>query len=81
MGCKYTPWKSTCLVEAMIGKFWCERFHIPYVFYIGFRKDASKPEGLGSHAWLTAGPVMVSGGDSFAEFAVISSYLKKGWLQ
>ncbi|MDX2346771.1 MAG: lasso peptide biosynthesis B2 protein [Legionella sp.] len=72
---KYTPWNSNCLTQAMVAKFWCKRLNIPYVLYIGFAKDKTKPEGYAAHAWLTAGPIAITGEYSFAKFHVISSYV------
>ena len=74
---KYTPWDSNCLTQAMVAKFWCAYLNIPYVLYIGFTKDADKPSGYASHAWLTAGPVAITGEHSFSSFNVVSSYTSK----
>lgn len=74
---KYTPWNSNCLTQAMVAKFWCSYFKIPYILYIGFTKDADKPSGYASHAWLTAGPIAISGQHSFSSFKVVSSYASK----
>lgn len=74
---KYTPWDSNCLTQAMVAKFWCSCLNIPYVLYIGFTKDADKPSGYASHAWLTAGPVAITGEHSFSSFKVVSSYTSK----
>jgi len=74
---KYTPWDSNCLTQAMVAKFWCSCLNIPYILYIGFTKDADKPSGYASHAWLTAGPVAITGEHSFSSFKVVSSYASK----
>ncbi|MDF1646831.1 MAG: lasso peptide biosynthesis B2 protein [Legionellaceae bacterium] len=78
---KYTPWNSNCLTQAMVAKFWCKRLHIPYILYIGFAKDTEKPSGYASHAWLTAGPVAITGEHSFSSFRVISSYVTPTVIQ
>lgn len=74
---KYTPWDTNCLTQAMVAKFWCSCLKIPYILYIGFTKDADKPSGYASHAWLTAGPVAITGEHSFSSFKVVSSYASK----
>ncbi|MDF1685122.1 MAG: lasso peptide biosynthesis B2 protein [Legionellaceae bacterium] len=74
---KCTPWDSNCLTQAMVAKFWCSCLKIPYILYIGFTKDADKPSGYASHAWLTAGPVAITGQHSFSSFKVVSSYASK----
>lgn len=71
---RYTPWTSTCLTQAMIAVFWCKRERIPYMLYVGFAKQREKPLGREAHAWVTAGPVLVSGGDGFKTHHVVYSY-------
>ncbi len=75
LAAKYTPWDSSCLTQAMVAKFWCQYLNIPYVLYIGFAKDKTKPKGYAAHAWLTAGPIAITGKYSFSKFHVISSYV------
>lgn len=75
LAAKYTPWDSSCLTQAMVAKFWCRLYRIPYVFYIGFAKSASEPSGYIAHAWITAGPVAITGGDGLKNYHVLSSYI------
>lgn len=74
LAAKYTPWTSNCLTQAMVARFWGHLLNIPYVLYIGFAKDELKPSGYAAHAWLTAGPIAITGDMSFESFKVISSY-------
>jgi hypothetical protein len=75
LAAKYTPWNSSCLTQAMVAKFWCKYYKIPYVFYIGFAKSHIEPSGYKAHAWITAGPLAITGGNGFLEYQVISSYI------
>lgn len=75
LAAKYTPWNSSCLTQAMIAAFWCRRFHIPYVFYIGFAKSVDEPSGYKAHAWVSVGPIAITGGNGSASFQVVSSYI------
>ncbi len=76
LAAKYTPWESSCLTQAMVAKFWCRRYRIPYVFYIGIEKNAQVSKGnTMAHAWLTAGPVAMTGGDGLESHHVVSSYV------
>ena len=77
LAAKYTPWDSNCLTQAMVAKFWCARLNIPYILYIGYTKNEDKPSGYASHAWLTAGPVAITGEHSFSSFKVVSTYAPK----
>ena len=70
----YFPCYSNCLVQAMVAKFWCKFYHIPYLLFIGLAKESEKPLGRDGHAWLTAGPIALSGGHSLSTHVVISTY-------
>ena len=73
---KYTPWDSSCLTQAMVAAFWCRRYRIPYVFYIGIAKTAQVSKGnTMAHAWLTAGAVAMTGGYGLEHHHVVSSYV------
>ena len=74
LAAKYTPWNSNCLTQAMVAKFWCGLFKIPYVFYIGFAKSPTDVSGYKGHAWVTAGPILLTGGNGFLEYKVVSTY-------
>lgn len=74
LAARYTPWDSSCLTQAMVAKFWCQRENIPYMFYIGFAKNSKKPLGEESHAWVTSGPIAITGDHSFHSHQVVMSY-------
>lgn len=77
LAAKYTPWDSNCLAQAIVAKFWCSLLNIPCVLYIGFAKS---PDALGDykgHAWITAGPITLTGGNAPLNYQVISSYITK----
>lgn len=76
LAAKYTPWDSSCLTQAMVAKFWCRRYRISYVLYIGIAKAAPDPKSNRmAHAWLTAGAVAMTGGYGLEHHHVISSYV------
>lgn len=70
---RFTPWISTCLIQAMIASFWCRYYKIPYMLFIGLDKN-SKPSEKNAHAWVMAGPVAITGGNALATHQVICSY-------
>ena len=74
LAARYTPWNSSCLTQAMVAKFWCQRYNIPYMFFVGLAKNSSKPLGQDAHAWVTSGPVAITGGHSLVTHHVIMSY-------
>lgn len=71
---RYTPWKSNCLTEVLVAKFWCQRYQIPYLLFIGLAKESKRPLGVDAHAWITAGPIAVTGGHALVTHQVICSY-------
>jgi hypothetical protein len=74
LAAKYTPWNSSCLTQAMVAAFWCRRYHIPYLLFIGFAKSSPKPLVANAHAWVTAGPIAITGGHSDKTHEVVLSY-------
>lgn len=71
---RYTPWNSNCLTQAMVAQWWCRYYHIPYFLFIGLAKQSEKPIGEEGHAWLTVGPIAVTGGNGFASHHIISTF-------
>lgn len=69
----YTPWNSSCLTQALVAKFWCQRYNIPYLFFIGIAKKKHSPT-IDAHAWVTTGPLAITGGQSLETHQVICSY-------
>jgi hypothetical protein len=74
LAARYTPWDSSCLTQALVARFWCRYWNIPYFLFIGLQKKSEKPLGREAHAWLTVGAVPVTGGYCFDAYHVISSF-------
>ncbi len=72
-----TPWNSSCLTQALVAKFWCNHYGIPYFFFIGVDKNKSHNEERAVHAWVTAGAVAISGGHAFKTHHPIANYSNK----
>lgn len=70
----YTPWRSNCLTQAIVAKFWCQRYQLPYMLFIGLAKNSQQPLGKEAHAWLTAGPLAITGGHCLNTHHVVLSY-------
>ena len=67
----YTPWKSSCLPQAMAAAVLLRFFAIPYSFFLGV---ARTPNQLTAHAWVAAGRVQVTGGSAFGQFSVVCCF-------
>lgn len=69
---RYTPWLSTCLMQAMVATWWCQKAKIPYLLYIGVTPETVLNHT--AHAWVTSGPIFITGGDGFATHRVLCCY-------
>jgi len=56
------PWRSDCLVQAMAAQDWLSALGLASQIVIGVEKPADGD--FGSHAWLTCGDTIVTGGES-----------------
>lgn len=74
LAARYTPWDSSCLTRALVVKFWCQRYKLPYLFYIGLPRVCNQQTTIKAHAWITTGPIVITGGDCFDSHHVICSY-------
>ena len=77
---RYTPWESNCFPQALLARFLLERSGLPYALFFGVAKGEGA-QALTAHAWVAAGPVAVSGGYSFDQYAVVGVYVSRGWLE
>lgn len=59
------PWRSDCLVQCLAGRRWLAAAGVPSRISIGMKRDeqAGQPDTLLAHAWLSAGDMIVTGGD------------------
>lgn len=72
-----TPWESLCLVQALVASLLLRLLNLPYILHFGLAKntDPKDKEPMKAHAWVTAGPVAVTGGRSLSKFTVVGSYV------
>lgn len=59
------PWRSDCLVQCLAGRRWLATLGIPSRISIGMKREvrAGQVDALLAHAWLSAGDIIVTGGD------------------
>jgi hypothetical protein len=72
---KYTPWESKCLVQAMLARIVLGYYGIPHVIYLGVNQSGPQENPMNAHAWVSAGRCFVTGGNSFQQFGVVSSFV------
>ncbi len=72
----YTPWNSTCLVQALTAQKMLQRHHIPGVFYLGVQKDLEGKQTFAAHAWSQCGEMIITGANEHKAYTVLSVF---GW--
>lgn len=75
---KITPWESLCFPQAIVACVLLRAVGIPYIMHFGLAKndDPADKEPMKAHAWVTSGPVAVTGGrGNLFKFTVVGSYI------
>ena len=72
----YTPWESKCLAQAMVARLLLGLQRLPYVLYLGVRKDDAA--GMAAHAWVCTGRAAITGGHGCGQFTVVGAFVSKG---
>jgi hypothetical protein len=80
VACRYTPWESKCLVQAILARLWLRWYGIPYVLYLGLAKGMEDLEPLKAHAWVCVGPWVVTGRQGHSAYTIISTFIAPGRL-
>lgn len=63
---KYTPWENVCRHQALQAKILCRFYRIPYIIYVGFKKNTSGE--IEGHAWTIVNEQFVTG------FCMVNEY-------
>lgn len=74
LAARQVPWGVNCYPQALVACMLMELYRVPYCLCFG----ASRSPQAGSfaaHAWTAAGPVRVTGGESFSQYAVIACFV------
>ncbi len=74
---RVAPFRSDCLPQSLAGAVLCRVLRVPATVFLGVRLD-DVPSGMAAHAWLCAGPVAVTGGQSFDRFTVVAAFALPG---
>jgi len=86
LAARFTPWKSRCLVQAIMVKTLLRHYGIPHVIYLGVvkptgpasvgadRAGAGRPPAMKAHAWVAVGPKVVAGRDGHHAFTIVSTF-------
>ena len=74
LAARYTPWDSSCFAQAVAARFLLGLYGVPYALYFGLAHD-QLVGGMKAHAWVAAGKVSVTGGESFDRFTVVGVFV------
>jgi len=76
---RYTPWESNCFPQALVARLLLGWFGVPYALSFGLMRDTVSTD-LKAHAWVTAGPIPVTGGRNDGQYAVVGVFVSPGLL-
>ena len=73
---RYTPWKSTCLVQVLTAQRMLQKRGIAGGFYLGAstEPDDEIAAEISAHAWLKCGAEYITGEAGHEKFTVVSSF-------
>ena len=71
---RVSPWKTTCLAQALAGRSMLHRRGISSTLYLGLSRGDTELPSLGAHAWLRSGSVLVTGGEGQKRFTRVASF-------
>ncbi|WP_025716574.1 lasso peptide biosynthesis B2 protein [Paenibacillus sp. 1-18] len=69
---RYTPWHSSCLVQAIAAMTLLRRRKLDCTLYLGTAKNAAGR--LTAHAWVRSGPIYVTGEREMEAFTVVGIF-------
>ncbi|MCH4811957.1 lasso peptide biosynthesis B2 protein [Vreelandella neptunia] len=72
---RYCPWVSNCFPQAITARLLLGIYRIPYSLYFGLCRDPETNQ-FKAHAWVTAGRIPVSGGQSFQHYTIVGCYIR-----
>lgn len=74
LAARYTPWVSNCFPQAVVARLLLGLYGIPYLLAFGLAREPKTRE-MKAHAWVTAGRIRVTGGESFPHFTTVGCFV------
>jgi len=73
---RYTPWRSSCLVQVLAAQQLLRERAIPGAIYIGAAsgEKGAGTVGLEAHAWLKCGERFITGESGHQRYTVVSTF-------
>lgn len=70
----YTPWKSTCLVQALTAQRMLRKRKIAGRFHLGVTINSADNDPLAAHAWLVCGDEILTGKAGLEYYTILSTF-------
>lgn len=70
---RYCPWRANCFAQAITARWLCGFYRLPCLICFGLKKSTDGQ--VLAHAWVRAGDVAITGGDGFADYQLVASFL------
>ena len=73
---RFTPWRSTCLVQVLAAQRLLQQRSIPGAIYIGAAagEGGATAAGLEAHAWLRCGQHFITGQSGHDRYTVVTAF-------
>lgn len=71
---RIAPFRADCLPQAFAAALMCRMLGVPASVHLGVRLDEVTSD-MSAHAWVSAGPVAVSGGRSFDTYTAVACFI------
>ena len=74
LAARLVPWGVNCYPQALVACLLMEAYRVPHCLCFGAARSAQNG-AFAAHAWTAAGPVRVTGGESFRHYAVLACFV------
>ena len=73
---RFTPWKSSCLVQVLAAQRMLQQRGIAGAFYLGAApgSEGEKQQTLDAHAWLKCNDNFITGESGHERFTIVTSF-------
>lgn len=71
---RQVPWTINCYPQALTACLLMALYRVPHCLCFGAARSAQNG-AISAHAWTAAGPVRVTGGNSFGEYTVLACFV------
>lgn len=74
LAARYAPWHANCFAQVVTAGCLLRVYGIPHSVCFGLKRADAENKTMDAHAWIAAGDIAVTGGDSFNLFTVVAVF-------